>query len=96
MTFSAEKWFSILLTIFATVAFFNCLRLGQHFKTNTIALACTNYIVAAVIFTSWTLLAALPLRPDVIIRGIITGLLYGSSFLIIIYGIRAIGLALLS
>jgi drug/metabolite transporter (DMT)-like permease len=72
-------------------AFLHSLRWAQHRRAHIYAVAASNYITAAVIFVWWVVFADIPTHFDVLFRGGVIGLLYGTAFFLLMYGIESIG-----
>jgi drug/metabolite transporter (DMT)-like permease len=72
-------------------AFLHSIRWAQNRRAHIYAVAASNYLVAAVVFVWWVIFARVPVHSDVLIRGVIIGLFYGTAFFLIIYGFDSIG-----
>lgn len=72
-------------------AFLHSLRWVQYRRAHIYAVAASNYITAAVIFVWWIIFAHVPVHIDVLFRGGVIGLLYGTSFFLLMYGLETVG-----
>lgn len=81
----------ILFAILGMTAFLHSLRWAQHRRAHIYAVAASNYMAAAIIFVWWVAFAHVPTHFDVLFRGGVIGLLYGTSFFLLMYGIESIG-----
>jgi drug/metabolite transporter (DMT)-like permease len=87
------KAIPILFAILGMTAFLHSLRWVQYRRAHIYAVAASNYVTAAVIFIWWIAFAHVPVHIDVLFRGSIIGLLYGTSFFLLMYGIEAVGVS---
>jgi drug/metabolite transporter (DMT)-like permease len=85
------KAIPILFAILGMTAFLHSLRWAQHRRAHIYAVAASNYLTAAVIFVWWIVFTHVPVHNDVLFRGGMIGLLYGTSFFLLMYGIESVG-----
>ena len=85
------KAITILFAIVGMVAFLHSLRWAQYRRAHVYAVAASNYLAAAVIFVWWSYFAHAPAHFDVLLRGCAIGLLYGTTFFLLMYGLDTIG-----